>query len=138
MLVILNGFDKMMNMEGSVTKNDVINIFKGNEWVLYGPDGNGGKDKNQGWFFSDNSFDKRLVEFNDRKNLLKNKGLDQFLIKKYDTVYERFYLNFPHGTLSNTDIADADGFYSLVVPHPWFGDFAMGMNFDAGFLYPEY
>jgi len=143
MLVILNGFNKMMNMKGTgkdgrITKNDVIDIFKGNEWVLKGPNGNGGKKKNQGWFFSDIGFDNMLEIFNERKIKLKNEGLDQFIIDYYDTVYERFYLNFPHGTLSNTNIADADGFYSLVVPHPWLGDFAMGMNFDAKFLYPEY
>lgn len=145
MLVIIKGFDKMMQMKGSgidggITKNDVIKIFTiiypGNEWVLNGPDGKGGKDKNQGWFFSEEGFDKMLTEFNKRKSLLQNEGLDQFLIKKYDTVYERFYLNFPHGTGIN--IADADGFYSLVVPHPTLGDFAMGLNFDSGFLYPEY
>lgn len=137
-LVILGGFNRMMNIKGTITKADVINIFKGKEWVLNGRGGNGGEGGKSGWFFSDKKFDKRLAEFNDRKDLLKNKGLDQFIIDEYDTVYERFYLNFPHGTLSNTDIADAHGFYSLVVPHPWLGDFAMGMNFDARFLYPEY
>ena len=134
-LVILNGFDKMMEMEGPITKSDVINIFKGNEWVLNGPDGIGGKKKNQGWFFSGN-FDGMLNEFNERKNKLRTEEFDQFLKDNYDTVYERFYLNFPHGT--SIEIADADGFYSLVVPHPWLGDFAMWMNFDAGFWYPEY
>jgi len=137
-LVILNGFDRMMNMEGKITKDDVIDIFKENEWVLYGLGGGGGKDGKRGWFFSEEGFDNMLKIFNERKSFLKNKGFDQFIIKNYDTVYERFYLNFPHGTLSHTDIADADGFYSLVVPHPWLGDFAMGMNFDAKFLYPEY
>lgn len=140
-LVILNGFDKMMEMRGSgkdgaITKDDVIDIFKGNEWVLNGPDGNGGIDKDQGWFFSKEGFDKMLTEFNKRKDLLQNKGLDQFLIERYSTVYERFYLNFPHSTGIN--IANADGFYSLVVPQPTLGDFAMGMNFDSRFLYPEY
>ncbi|MHA1658050.1 MAG: hypothetical protein ACTSUT_02870, partial [Promethearchaeota archaeon] len=150
MLVIMNGFDKMMNMEGSgrdkdgnpmITKQDVIKIFEGNEWVLCGPKGKdglrtGGKNGDQGWFFSKEGFDGMLAKFNERKTLLKNEGLDQFIIKKYDTVYERFYLNFPHGTGIN--IGDADGFYSLVVPHPWLGDLAMSMNMDAGFLYPEY
>lgn len=125
-LVILKGFDRMMTMDGEITKSNVINIFTGNEWVLTGKDG---------WFSSKN-FDKMLQIFNERKNKLKNEGFDQFLKDDYDTVYERFYLNFPHGTGIN--IADADGFYSLVVPHPWLGNFAMGMNFDAGFLYPEY
>ncbi len=137
-LVILKGFDKMMEMDGAITKDDVIDIFEENEWVLNGFDGKGDKSKKRGWFFSDEDFDQMLKEFNKRKIMLKDKGLDQFIIKNYDTVYERFYLNFPHGTLSGTDIADADGFYSLVVPHPWLGDFAMGMNFDARFLYPEY
>jgi len=147
MLVIMNGFDKMMNMEGSgrdkdgnafITKQDVIDIFDGNEWVLYGPNLKGGKKGNQGWFFSDEGFDGMLTEFNERKILLKNEGLDQFIIKKYDTVYERFYLNFPNKSPSKSNIADADGFYSLVVPHPWLGDFAMGMNMDAWLLYPEF
>jgi len=137
-LVILNGFNRMMNMEGAITEDDVIDIFKENEWVLYGLGGEGGKDGKRGWFFSEEGFDNMLDKFNERKSFLKNEGLDQFIIDYYNTVYERFYLNFPHGTLSNTDIADADGFYSLVVPHPWLGDFAMGMNFDARFLYPEY
>ena len=132
-LVILKGFDKMMTMDGVITKSNVINIFTnifpGNEWVLNGKYGN------TGWF-SNKNFDKMLQIFNERKNKLENEGFDQFLKDDYDTVYERFYLNFPHGTGIN--IADADGFYSLVVPHPWLGDFAMGMNFDAGFLYPEY
>jgi len=124
-----------------ITKEDIEDIFDGNEWVLLGPknpDGSrtGGINKNQGWFFSNEGFDKMIEEFNKRKTMLKNEGLDQFIMKKYDTVYERFYLNFPHGTGIN--IADADGFYSLVVPHPWLGDFAMLMNMDAGFLYPEY
>jgi len=140
-LVIINGFDKMMEMKGSgiagaITKSDVINIFTGNEWVLYGPDGKGGKDGKTGWFFSKKGFDKMLIEFNIRKSLLQKEGLIQFLEKKYDTVYERFYLNFPHG--SGISIADADGFYSLVVPQPTLGDFGVFMNFDAGLLYPEY
>jgi len=49
-------------------------------------------------------------------------------------VYERFYINFPYGDLSHTDITDADYFYSLGVPYPWLGGFAMFMSFDAGFL----
>ena len=134
-LVIMDGFDRMMNMKGSgrdkngnpiITKEDVIRIFKGNEWVLLGPDGNSGKDGTQGWFFNEKGFDQMLTEFNKRKSNLINKGLDQFLIDEYDTVYERFYLNFPH--------ADAYGFYSLVEPHPWLGDLKMWMDFDQ--IYP--
>lgn len=140
-LVILNGFDRMMNekgtgKDGAITKDDVIGIFTGNEWVLNGVGGEGGKDGKRGWFFSEEGFDNMLEIFNERKSFLKKEGLDQFIIKNYDTVYERFYLNFR--TQSGADIGDADGFYSLVVPHPWLGDFAMGMNFDARFLYPEY
>lgn len=151
MLVILDGFDNMMNMEGSgrdkngnpfITKDDVIDIFKGNEWVLYGPqnpDGSrtGGKDGDQGWF-SNGEFDDMLETFNERKSNLINNGLDQFIIDEYDTVYERFYLNYPNKSPSKSNIADADGFYSLVVPHLWLGDFSMEMNMDAWFLYPEY
>lgn len=103
--------------------------------MLYGKNLKGGINKDQGWFFS-GDFNEMLTDFNKRKSKLINEGLDKFLIDEYDTVYERFYLNFPRRTGAN--IADADGFYSLVVPHPGLGDFAMSMNFDAGFLYPEY
>ena len=154
MLVIMNGFDEMMTMEGTgrdkdgnpmISKQDVIKIFTetfpGNEWVLYGPKGKdglrtGGENKDQGWFFSKEGFDGMLRVFNDRKNKLINEGLDRFLIDEYGTVYERFYLNFPRST--DINIGDADGFYSLVVPHPWLGDFAMTMNMEAWFKYPEY
>ena len=129
MLVILNGFDKMMEMEDSVSRNDVINIFRKNEWVLYGLDRESGKD---GWFNSEEGFDNMLKEFNDRKNLLKNEGLAQFIREKYDTVYERFYRNLPDGT------ANADGFYSLVTPHPWFGDYAMWIDMFDGFWLPDF
>lgn len=139
---ILKGFDKMMDMKGSgidgaITKNDVINIFTkifpGNEWVLTGKDGK------TGWFSSEQKFSDMLAEFNRRKNILQNEGLDEFIAQKYNTVYERFYLNYPHG--SGINIADADGFYMLVVPQPTLGDFAMWMNFEAGFydyFYPVY
>lgn len=147
MLVIINGFDKMMEMKGTgrdkdgsplITKQDVIDIFKGDEWVLLGPDGEGGKDGDQGSFFTKRGFDRMLNDFNKRKSNLINNGLDQFIIDEYDTVYERFYLNFPNKSPGSSNIANADGFYSLVVPHPWLGDFAMVMNMDAWFLYPEY
>ena len=97
----------------------------------------GGKKNDQGWFFS-GEFDEMLTKFNDRKTLLKNEGLDQFIIKEYDTVYERFYLNFPHKSPSKSNIADADRFYSLVVPHPWLGDFVITINMEAWFKYLEY
>ncbi len=127
----------MMELKGLITKSDVINIFTvvypGNEWVL---DGN---KKNSGWFNSKEGFDKMLAEFNIRKNLLQNEGLDQFLANKYDTVYERFYLNLPHGAISHLDIvANADGFYSLVFPQPTLGDFNILMNLESGLFYPEY
>jgi len=84
------------------------------------------------WFFSDKKFDERLHEFNERKIMLKNEGLERFIIKKYDTVYERFYKNLPDGT------ANADGFYSLVAPHPWFGDYAMWIDMFEGFWLPDF
>ena len=134
MLVIINGFDKMMEMKGSgidgaITKNDIINIFegKGKEWVLNGRTGETGK----GWFSDEKRFDRMLIEFNERKNILINEGLEQFLIARYDTIYERFYLNIPQG-------ANADDFYSLVFPQPSLGDFSMLMNLESGFFYPEY
>jgi len=121
--------------DGAITKNDIINIFTviypGNEWVLSGPDGSGGKKKNQGWFFS-GKFEDMLIEFNKRKDLLKNEGLLEFIRKEYYTVYERFYRNLPDGT------ANADGFYSLVAPHPWFGDYAMWIDMFEGFWSPDF
>ena len=115
---------------GSITKDDVRNIFTnvypGNEWVLDGKYGN------SGWF-SNKNFDTILNVFNTRKNLLITKGLDQFIANTYNTVYERFYLNFPYG--SGISIADADGFYSLVVPRPSLADFGMWMDIDAAGLY---
>jgi hypothetical protein len=117
--------------DGAITKNDVINIFEENRWVLYGFDGKGDKKKDQGWFFS-GKFDDMLVEFNRRRDLLRNEGLDRFINKEYDTVYERFYRNLPDGT------ADADGFYSLVAPRPWFGDYAMWIDHFAGFWTPNF
>lgn len=133
-LVIIEGFEEMMQMKGSgtdsaITRSDIINIFTRNKWVLYGQDGLGGPDKNEGWFFS-GKFDEMLIEFNERKNLLQNEGIGKLLEKKYDTVYERFYLKFPY--------RKADGFYSIVFPLPTLSDFAMGMNFDTNLLYPEY
>lgn len=136
MLVIIKGFDKMMHMKGSgidgaITKNDVIKIFTGNEWVL------NGKYKQTGWL--SNNFDIMLNQFNIRKNLLMDKGIDIFIANTYDTVYERFYLNLPSNSLNHKDIvASADSIYSLVFPQPSFVDINILMNFESNLFYPEY
>ncbi len=127
---------KGSGVDGAITRSDVINIFTviypGNEWVLTR---NNGKD---GWF-SNKDFDKMLTEFNTRNDFLITKGIDQFIANYYDTAYERFYLNLPHGAISHLDIVNnADGFYSLVFPQPTFTEFNILMNLDSGLFYPEY
>lgn len=74
---------------------------------------------------------------------LKNEGLDKFVIEYYNTVYERFYFNFPLETLKTHAMRFAyDGYYSRLFPHPVppssLADFALLMNIDLGFWDPEF
>lgn len=123
-LAILEGFSRMMDMKGSgidgaLTKDDVIDIFRNNDWVLSGKDG---------WFKDLKIFESGLKEFNTRREFLKSQGSDEFIEKYYRSAYNRFYLNFPHGDARN--VANGDGFYSLVVPHPWLGDLKMFIDMN--------
>ncbi len=59
---------------------------------------------------------------------MKSQGSDEFIEQFYESAYNRFYLNFPHGYSRN--IANGDGFYSMVEPHPWLGDLKMFIDVD--------
>jgi hypothetical protein len=122
-LVILTGFNKMMDRKGSgidgaITKSDVIDIFKDNDWVLNGEDG----------WLRNRKFQEELDIFNERREFMKSQGSDEFVMEYYRLAYNRFYINFPRG--SSRDIMNGDGFYSLVVPHPWLGDLRMFIDLE--------
>ncbi len=123
-IVIIEGFEKMMNMKGSgidgaITRGDVVDIFRGNEWVI---------NEENGWFKDLKLFESELKEFNKRREYLNSEGSDEFIEKFYKSAYNRFYLNFPHE--DSRSVANGDGFYSMVEPHPWLGDLKMFIDID--------
>ncbi len=79
-LIVINGFEQLVRMKGSITKADIENVFKGNSWVY-------------ARWYSDKDFTLNLEEFNDKKADIKTLRLDEF-IKKYNPIaYARFYEN---------------------------------------------
>ena len=85
---------------------------------------------------------KKIVGVDELKPTTVRKGVVDFHIANHNTlgrIYERFYLNIPHGSITDLDIVvKADGFYSLVFPQPILRDIIIAMNLDSGLFYPEY
>ena len=97
--IMLEGFQKMIELDRNVKKSDIETIFGGNEWVY------------ETWY-QNNKFDTFLSEFNLRKDLLKSNGLETFISNRYKIAYERFL-----------GYHTADNFYSLVARMPGLGDY---------------
>ncbi len=80
-LMILTGIEKLVEMDGPITKEIIEEVFGDNPWVyqeLWNID-------------SDPTFDQKLTEFNARKKFLLDNGIEAFLIRYYGEYgYERF------------------------------------------------
>ncbi len=109
--IMLDGFQKMIELERNVEKSDIERIFNGNEWVY------------ETWY-QNAEFDDFLSEFNSRKGILKdpNKGLEVFIYSEYLTAYERFW-----------GYHTTDSFYSLVARLPGLGDYGYPDLYETNF-----
>ena len=91
-LTILKGFETLIAMKGSgnsitgianlneITEIDIESVFKGNEWVY------------AGWYSTD-SFEENLHEFNHRRRDIRLMGLEKFISEYNKIAYNRFYKN---------------------------------------------
>lgn len=82
---IIEGFDQLVSMDkNTIDRLDMMRVFKDNTWVLTNR-------KGTGWFDSDPViFQERLNDFNERRQTIKNQGLEFFAFKYYYTAWNRF------------------------------------------------
>lgn len=111
-LTILRGFEKMVirkgyGENGKITRRDITEIFgKENSWVY------------EKWFNLED-FDENLNQFNDRRQFLKDFGVEAFMSEYYKNAYNRFF-----------KYSSGDGFYSIIFPEFGLVDYIDSYNFE--------
>ncbi|HDZ19013.1 hypothetical protein LCGC14_1481750 [marine sediment metagenome] len=90
---------------GGWTQDDVKTLIKDSEWVY-------------DLWSSNKRFGDFLNDFNERKNLYRNYGLEAFIVEYYGIAYERFFNQY------------GEGVYSLCVRVPGFFDYSGYLNIN--------
>lgn len=82
--IIIEGFDQLVSLGKDIDRGDMMRVFKDNMWVLTNSRGTG-------WFDSDPKvFQDRLNDFNERKRVIRDHGLEFFIFEYYYTAWNRF------------------------------------------------